>query len=120
MHTDYPSAAAPAMEAIVASAQARGVPVISYKQLLDWIDGRNASTIRGAQLECRHVHLHDHRRRRRERPPDDAADPGPDRDAERASRCDGPPSPYTVQTIKGIQLRDVRRRQRRRSPATYS
>jgi hypothetical protein len=23
------------------------VPVISYKQLLDWVDGRNASTIRG-------------------------------------------------------------------------
>ena len=30
-----------------ASALARGVPVISYKQLLDWVDGRNASTIRG-------------------------------------------------------------------------
>ena len=37
----------PDAEAIVASAQARGVPVISYKQLLDWIDGRNNSTIRG-------------------------------------------------------------------------
>ena len=34
-------------EAIVASAQARGVPVISYKQMLDWTDGRNNSTIRG-------------------------------------------------------------------------
>ena len=37
----------PDAEAIVASAQARGVPVISYKQLLDWTDGRNNSTIRG-------------------------------------------------------------------------
>ena len=33
-------------EAIIASAQARNVPVISYKQMLDWIDGRNNSTIR--------------------------------------------------------------------------
>jgi hypothetical protein len=45
IHTDY---AAPNVndEAIVASAQARGVPIISYKQLLDWVDGRNSSTIR--------------------------------------------------------------------------
>jgi len=33
-------------DAIVASAQAHSVPLISYKQLLDWTDGRNASTIR--------------------------------------------------------------------------
>ena len=37
----------PGAEAIVASAQAHGAPVISYKQLLTWTDGRNASTIRG-------------------------------------------------------------------------
>ena len=45
IHTDFP---APNSydEAIVASAQARGVPIISYKQLLQWTDGRNASTIR--------------------------------------------------------------------------
>ena len=45
VHTDN---AAPQAddEAIVASAQARGVPIISYKQLLDWVDGRNSSTIR--------------------------------------------------------------------------
>ena len=29
---------------IVASAQARGVPVVSAKQMLTWLDGRNAST----------------------------------------------------------------------------
>ena len=46
MHTDDPSPHAGA-EAIVASAQARSVPVISYKQLLEWVDGRNNSTIRG-------------------------------------------------------------------------
>jgi fibronectin type 3 domain-containing protein len=46
MHTDA-NAPHPGAEAIVSAAQARGVPVISYKQLLTWVDGRNASTIRG-------------------------------------------------------------------------
>ena len=46
MHTDYPSQH-PGAEIIVAAAQARGVPVISYKQMLDWTDGRDDSTIRG-------------------------------------------------------------------------
>jgi hypothetical protein len=45
IHTDYP-APNTSDDAIVASAQARGVPIISYKQLLDWVDGRNNSTIR--------------------------------------------------------------------------
>ena len=45
IHTD---SAAPnaSTEAIVASAQARDVPIVSYRQLLDWVDGRNTSTIR--------------------------------------------------------------------------
>ena len=42
MHTDTVVHAGSV--AIVASAQARGVPVISAKQLLDWVDGRNQST----------------------------------------------------------------------------
>jgi hypothetical protein len=46
MHTDNP-APHPGAEAIVAAAQARSVPVISYRQLLDWTDARNASSIRG-------------------------------------------------------------------------
>jgi hypothetical protein len=46
MHTDNPSLH-PGAEAIVLAAQARSVPVISYKQMLDWTDGRNSSTIRG-------------------------------------------------------------------------
>jgi hypothetical protein len=46
MHTDYPSIH-PGSEIIVAAAQARGVPVISYAQLLEWVDGRDQSTIRG-------------------------------------------------------------------------
>jgi len=45
IHNDNP-APNPNDDAIVASAQSHGVPMISYKQLLDWTDGRNASTIR--------------------------------------------------------------------------
>ena len=44
MHTDHPPE--PDIDAIIESAQAHGVPIISYKQLLTWVDGRNSSTIR--------------------------------------------------------------------------
>jgi hypothetical protein len=46
IHLDNP-APTTGYEQIVPLAQSRGVPLISYKQLLDWVDGRNASTIRG-------------------------------------------------------------------------
>jgi VCBS repeat-containing protein len=42
MHND--SASSPGSDAIIAAAQARGVPVISARQLLEWVDGRNASS----------------------------------------------------------------------------
>jgi hypothetical protein len=42
MHTD--AVASPGADAIVASAQARGVPVVSTKQMLTWLDGRNDSS----------------------------------------------------------------------------
>ncbi len=42
MHTD--DVASPSSDAIVASAQARGVPVVSARQMLSWIDGRNQSS----------------------------------------------------------------------------
>jgi hypothetical protein len=41
MHTD--NAFSAGSDAIVASALARGVPVVSSKQLLTWLDGRNNS-----------------------------------------------------------------------------
>ncbi|MFA5911139.1 MAG: Calx-beta domain-containing protein [Vicinamibacterales bacterium] len=45
MHTDFnPSEGATGSDAIIASAQARGVPVIAAKQMLDWLDGRNGSS----------------------------------------------------------------------------
>ncbi len=42
MHADQE--ASTGSDAIIASAQARNVPVISSKQLLEWLDGRNASS----------------------------------------------------------------------------
>ena len=44
MHTDH--VVSLGATAIVASAMARGVPVISARQLLTWLDGRNGSTFR--------------------------------------------------------------------------
>src|SRR5206468_11967355 len=41
MHTDFNSSSDP--DAIVASAQTRGVPVVSARQMLRWLDGRNGS-----------------------------------------------------------------------------
>jgi uncharacterized protein DUF4082/Big-like domain-containing protein/centrosomal CEP192-like protein/carboxypeptidase family protein/ASPM-SPD-2-Hydin domain-containing protein len=41
-HTDNPSS--PLSDDVVASAQARGVPVVSALQMLNWLDGRNNST----------------------------------------------------------------------------
>jgi hypothetical protein len=43
MHTDFAPHAG--SDAIVASAQARGVPIITAKQLLEWTDGRDQSTL---------------------------------------------------------------------------
>jgi hypothetical protein len=42
MHFDQ--ASHPGSDAIVASAQAHGVPVVSAKQMLTWLDGRNGSS----------------------------------------------------------------------------
>ena len=46
IHTDDPPPSL-AYEQVIAAAQARGVPLISYKQMLDWVDGRNSSKIGG-------------------------------------------------------------------------
>ena len=42
MHTD--DDASTGSDAIVASATARGVPIVSARQMLEWLDGRNGST----------------------------------------------------------------------------
>jgi hypothetical protein len=43
MHTDL--AVSAGSDAIVSAAQARGIPIVSAKQMLKWLDGRNSSTI---------------------------------------------------------------------------
>ena len=56
MHTDFnPSAGSAGAAAIVAAAQANGVPVVSSLQMLNWLDGRNGSAFQsitwsGSQL----------------------------------------------------------------------
>ena len=44
MHTDKPDN--PGADAIVAAAKARAVPVVSARQMLTWLDGRNGSSFR--------------------------------------------------------------------------
>ena len=48
MHTDTPDHAG--ADDIVAAAQARGVPVVSAKQMLTWLDGRNSSSFQGVSF----------------------------------------------------------------------
>jgi hypothetical protein len=89
-------------EAIVASAQTRGVPIVSYRQLLEWTDGRNTSTIRdlswssgtfsfvttvGSGAGGLQTLL---------------PTQGPTGTLS-ALTCGGAPRSYTVQTIKGVQ-----------------
>jgi hypothetical protein len=45
MHTDEPDS--PDADVLVAAAKARGVPVVSARQMLTWLDGRNASSFQG-------------------------------------------------------------------------
>jgi len=45
MHTDHPVHAG--ADAIVAEALPRGVPVVSAKQMLEWLDGRDGSAFQG-------------------------------------------------------------------------
>ena len=53
MHTD--KVESPEADAIVAAAQARGVPVISARQLLTWLDGRNQSSFGGIEWSGNHL-----------------------------------------------------------------
>ena len=89
-------------EAIVTSAQTRDVPIVSYRQLLEWTDGRNDSTIRdlawsngtftfvttvGAGADGLQTLL---------------PTQGPTGTLSGLT-CGGSPTSYTTQTIKGVQ-----------------
>ena len=77
------------------------MPLISYKQMLEWVDGRNASTIRGP-AGAPGPHVRDDRRPGCERPADDAPHAGPGGTLS-ALTCNGSPKTYTTETIKGIE-----------------
>ena len=53
MHTDKPDNRG--ADAIVAEAKARGVPVVSARQMLTWLDGRNGSSFRGLSFTRGHL-----------------------------------------------------------------
>ena len=101
IHNDNPQFN-PLAEAIIASAQARSVPVVSYRQLLEWVDGRDASTLGslswnagtftftttvGAGANGLQTLL---------------PTQGPTGTL-RSLTCGGAPTSYAVQTIKGVQ-----------------
>ena len=97
MHTDF--AHSEGATAIVASARQRGVPVVSARQLLTWVDGRNASIYRDLAWDGS-VLTFSLGRRRRARPRDHGA---ADRDGSqsRASRRRAAVA-FREETIKGI------------------
>ena len=53
MHTDF--SPHPGADAVVAAAQARGVPIVSSAQMLDWLDGRNGASFQDARLRRERV-----------------------------------------------------------------
>ena len=89
-------------EAIVASAQARGVPIISYKQLLDWTDGRNNSTIRGLSWSAGTFTFVTTVGAGANGLQTLLPTQGPTGTLSALS-CAGSPKTYTLQTIKGVQ-----------------
>jgi hypothetical protein len=101
MHTDHPSAH-PGADAIVAAAQARSVPVISYKQLLDWTDGRNNSAIRGLTWSAGKLTFVTTIGAGANGLQTLLPAQGPTGTL-RAITCGGVPKTYSLQTIKGLQ-----------------
>ncbi len=101
MHTDNPAPHVGA-EAIVAAAQARSVPVISYKQLLTWVDGRNTSTIRGLSWNAGTMTFVTTVGAGANGLQTMLPLQGPSGTLTAITRA-GSPVPYTVQSVKGVQ-----------------
>ena len=99
MHFDNPNH--PGSNAIIASAQARGVPVVSAKQMLTWLDGRNGSSFGGVRWSANalsfSIAVGEGARNLRAMLPFQSA-VGPLAGLTRA----GSRVPYTTETIKGI------------------
>jgi hypothetical protein len=101
IHTDDP-APLPGFEQVVAEAQARGVPLISYKQMLDWVDGRSSSTIRGLSWNAGTFIFVTTVGAGANGLQTLLATEGPTGTLS-ALTCAGSPKAYALQTIKGIQ-----------------
>jgi hypothetical protein len=101
MHTDGNPVSIAGADAIVASAQARGVPVVSARQMLRWLDGRNASSFSGLAWDgvalSFTVSRHSGARNLEALVPASAGS-GPLVSLTR----DGQPVPFAVRTIKGV------------------
>ena len=110
IHTDFP-APLPGYEQIVPVAQARGVPLISYKQMLDWVDGRSSSTIRSMSWNAGTFSFTTTVGGGANGLQTMLPTQGPSGTLS-ALTCNGSPKTYTTQTIKGIAVRDVRHRHR--------
>ena len=72
MHTD--NGDHPGQQTIVNAALARGVPVVSARQMLTWLDGRNGSSFEDLAWNGDRAHVLDRRRSRCEWPPGAAPD----------------------------------------------
>jgi hypothetical protein len=101
IHTDNP-APLQGNEDIVAAAQARGVPLISYKQMLDWVDGRSGSTIRALSWNAGTFTFVTTVAAGANGLQTMLPTQGPSGTLSALS-CGGSPRAYTLQTIKGIQ-----------------
>ncbi len=102
MHTDGGSGSISGAAAIVASAQARGVPVVSGRQMLEWLDGRNASTFSsivwdGTALQFAVTQAPDARNLRALLPSTTTAG------ALVTLTRDGLPETFVLETIKGVE-----------------
>ncbi len=100
IHTDF--AQMPESDAIVQSAQERGVPIVSARQMLTWLDGRNGSSFSGLTWTGGHLSF--------------GISPGPGSNGLRAMlpvksdegdletlTHEGNPVAFSLETIKGIE-----------------
>ena len=101
MHTDNASHAG--SDAIVASAKARGVPVVSAQQMLTWLDGRNGSTFQSIQYAGNVLSFRVAVGCGRDRPARDGARPRSAGSALQSMTRDGAPVTFTRETIKGVE-----------------
>ena len=110
MHTD--SASSSGADAIVASAQARGVPVVSAAPDADVARRPQQLVVQLAVVERQQARLHDRRRCRRERPAGDGADQTRSVGSLTTRQAQRQPDPDYDADDQGRRVRLLRRRRR--------